>query len=183
FVAVMVIAGVFASHAADDPKLIQAPAKEIQAAPAPQSPLPRLVQTGPRPEPTAYTAIPRARYNRPELAPNGQPWPPVSGYLDQHVDPGGNSAVTVDNTQSSSDMVVKLFDRSSAPPKPIRVFFLRAREQFVMEMVAPGSYDIRYRDLDSGLIFKSQPFTLHESQNDIQLPDRVRHEIQSTDFH
>ena len=51
-----------------------------------------------------------------------------------------------------------------------------------MQNVEAGDYDIRYQNLDSGVISKSQPFKLEENQEDIQLPDRVRHRIQSTDF-
>jgi len=64
-------------------------------------------------------------------------------------------------------MLVKLFDRRSEHPIAVRVLFLGAHDQFTLANVASGAYDIRYQDLDSGIISKSQPFNLEE----IQQPD------------
>lgn len=80
------------------------------------------------------------RYSRPSLASNGQPWPLTSGYLDRlgRVSTNGLSSITVDNAQNSSDMLVKLFDRNERPVA-VRVFFLRAHEQFKLENIQAGS--------------------------------------------
>jgi len=67
-------------------------------------------------------------------------------------------------------MLVKLFDRRFERPVAVRVFFLRAYEQFKLEDIRTGAYDIRYQNLDSGIISKSQPFNLDE----IQEPDGTR---------
>jgi hypothetical protein len=72
--------------------------------------------------------------------------------------------VTIDNTQNASDMLVKLFDRSTDSPVAVRIFFLRANDQFTLKGVKPGAYDIRYQDLDHGVISKSEPFSLTEHE-------------------
>jgi len=103
------------------------------------------------------------RYMRPSLDPNGRPWPLVSSYITlQAVNPDDLSSLTVDNRQNTSDMLVKLFHRTSGHAIAVRVFFLRAHEQFTLANVAAGAYDIRYQDLDSGVISKSQPFNLEQ---------------------
>ena len=108
----------------------------------------------------------RPRYTRPSLDPNGRPWPLISGYLNAYptASPDDLSSLTVDNRQNTSDMLVKLFDRSSEHPIAVRVLFLRAHDQFTLANVASGAYDIRYQDLDSGIISRSQPFNLEQSQ-------------------
>jgi hypothetical protein len=150
-------------------------------------------KTVPVPAAKIYTAVPkdasvaasRVPYLRPELAPNGQPWPNVSVYLlDQAED--GNSVVIVDNTQNSADMLVELYDRAVNPPTDVRVVFLRAREQFRMQGARAGTYDLRYQDLDSGVRRKSEPFDLTERQegHDITKSDRIIHvtDIDGTEF-
>jgi hypothetical protein len=115
------------------------------------------------PVPAVPARTPRPRYSRPALAPNGQPWPSTSAYLvglNEPASADGNSLVTVDNKRNSSDMLVKLFDRRFERPTAVKVFFLRAHQQFQMQNLGVGEYDIRYQDLDSGVISQSQPFTL-----------------------
>ena len=110
------------------------------------------------------------RYTRPSLAPDGRPWPSTSGYLISHptLNLDDLSSLTVDNRQNTSDMLVKLIDRRlTADPIAVRILFLRAHEQFTLANIAAGAYDIRYQDLDSGIILKSQPFNLEQ----IQQPD------------
>jgi len=121
-----------------------------------------------RPAPASEPTSARPRYVRPSLAPNGLPWPLTSGYLTlQAVDTDDLSSLTVDNRQNTSDMLVKLFDRKSERAFAVRVFFLRAQEQFTLANLPAGAYDIRYQNLDSGIILKSQPFNLEQ----IQQPD------------
>jgi len=94
------------------------------------TPLPKTLtiqdlQTTPDRQPKTYTLVPRnaatqTRYSRPALAPNGRPWPSSSGYVFEQSEEG-NSVVTVDNVQNSSDMLVKLFDRRFKRPAAVRV--------------------------------------------------------------
>jgi len=88
-----------------------------------------LTPTRKRPIPQAYIATPRQLYVRPEIAPNGAPWPAASAYVGRAGNEDGHSEVTVDNSQSRSDMLVKLFDRQYKRPVVARIFFLRAGEE------------------------------------------------------
>jgi hypothetical protein len=108
----------------------------------------------------------RPEYIRPVYAPSGEPWPVTSGYIQgyKRLNTRGLSVVTVDNNQNNSDVFVKLVDLTSAQPVAVRVFFIRAHEQFRLMNVRTGIYDIRYRDLDSGVISKSESFKLEETE-------------------
>lgn len=103
-------------------------------------------------------------YARPNLAPNGESWPDVAGYVKGfkklHTD--GLSKVTIDNSQNNSDVFVKLVSINGLDSYPVRVFFIPAFSQFTINKVRAGLYDIRYRDLDSGNLSKSESFTLQE---------------------
>lgn len=103
-------------------------------------------------------------YLRPLAAPNGQAWPKSAGYVKGfkklHTD--GLSKITVDNSQNNSDVFVKLVAISELKSYPVRVFFVPAFNLFTISNIRAGSYDIRYRDLDSGSLSRSEPFTLQE---------------------
>jgi hypothetical protein len=74
------------------------------------------------------------------------------------------SSVTVDNTRNNSDVFVKLVSIDSAKAYPVRVFFIPAHGQFTVNNVTVGNYDVRYRDLDSGALARSESFRLQETQ-------------------
>jgi hypothetical protein len=119
---------------------------------------------------------PKPVYVRPSTADNGAPFPtesgPIANYPVQFTD--GYSKVTVDNSQNGSDVFVKLFSRDRMPEAPIRVFFIRAGESFTEDKVRAGNYDVRYRDLDSGGLSRTESFNLKEIDNG--------REIQSSDL-
>jgi hypothetical protein len=104
----------------------------------------------------------RLIYTRPALAPNRLPWPTQTGYLRgcEQLNKDGESLATIDNRQTMSDMLVKLFDHRT--DRLIRIFFLRAGDTFTMKNVSPGEYDIRYKNLDTGLNRESEPVVLAE---------------------
>ncbi|MBU0909276.1 MAG: DnaJ domain-containing protein, partial [Proteobacteria bacterium] len=103
---------------------------------------------------------------RPTTAPNGQPWPTsaayIKGYKLLHTD--GLSTVTIDNSQNDSDVFVKLVSLDNPQVYPVRQFFIPVQRKFKMKKVTAGSYDIRYRDLDSGGLARSESFRLKEEQ-------------------
>jgi hypothetical protein len=103
-------------------------------------------------------------YQRPLVAPNGKPWPTESGYVPgyKHLVSDGRSRVTVDNSRSDSDVLVKLVSIDDPQPLVVRVFFIKSGEQFIIEDVRTGRFDIRYRDLESGSLWRSEPFHLKE---------------------
>jgi hypothetical protein len=105
------------------------------------------------------------QYVRPRMAPNGSPWPTlasyVSGYKKLHTD--GRSTVTVDNSGNESDVFVKLVFLDSAQAYPVRVFFIPAFGSFTIKGVRAGNYGVRYRDLSTGGISRTEPFSLKEN--------------------
>lgn len=93
----------------------------------------------------------------------------VKGYKKLHTD--GLSSVTVDNTQNDSDVFVKLVSISGNKALPVRQFFIPGRSQFTVNKVRLGNYDIRYRDLNSGALVKSEMFTLEQKTS----PDGIQY--------
>jgi curved DNA-binding protein CbpA len=122
---------------------------------------------GPKP----YQAVPdtpKSKYARPSNSPNGKPWPASSGYIKgyRRLHTEGLSSVTVNNNQNDSDVFVKLVSLDSAKAYPARQFFISGHGSFTLNNVTSGSYDIRYRDLDSGGLSRSEAFTLKETETE-----------------
>lgn len=103
-------------------------------------------------------------YARPSMTPRGMPWPDHSGYLPGYPVLNGNglSTLTVDNSGSASDVLLKLVAVDGNAPLPVRTSFVRGGSSFTMENISPGAYDLRYQSLDSGEIFRSERFDLSE---------------------
>lgn len=112
-------------------------------------------------------------YARPVTAPNGEMWPSnaayIKGYKKLHTD--GLSSVTIDNTQNDSDVFVKLVSISGNNASSVRHFFIPATDRFTVNKVRSGNYDIRYRDLDSGTLAKSETFMLQQKST----PDGIQY--------
>lgn len=129
---------------------------------APPSQPPR----GPKPYAASvpHAASARPTYVRPATAPNGEPWPThaayVPGYPQDKTD--GLSTVTIDNSQNDSDVFVKVVSLDGPNAVPVRSIFIPAHSSFTAKHLAPGPYDVRYRDLDSGHLWRSGQFTLEE---------------------
>ena len=106
----------------------------------------------------------RYPYVRPSTAPNGRAWPVRANYIPGYpqLAGGGLSSVTVDNRRNSSDVFLKLVSLNQVAAYPVRVCFIPAHSQFTFQKVAAGTYDVRYRDLESGGYSKTEPFTLEE---------------------
>jgi hypothetical protein len=104
------------------------------------------------------------KYVRPKAADNGSPFPRKSGYIKGYPIQfkEGYSTLTVNNSKNSSDVFVKLYALDSMPPQPVRVFFIRKGEKFTAVNIKPGSYDVRYRDLQSGGLSRTDNFNLEE---------------------
>lgn len=105
-------------------------------------------------------------------APNGNAWPTVAGYVRgyEKLNTKGLSSVTVDNTRNDSDVFVKLVNLNTTKAYPVRQFFIPAYGKFKVANVTAGQYDIRYRDLSSGSLSRSESFTLEE----VATSDRTR---------
>jgi hypothetical protein len=109
---------------------------------------------------------PAPAYSRPSTAPNGAPWPATAAYVSglKRLHTNGLSNVTVDNSRNDADVFVKLVTLDGPEAYPIRQFFIPAYSKFTVNKVRAGSYDIRYRDLDTGALSRSERFTLEEVQ-------------------
>jgi len=103
-------------------------------------------------------------YVRPRTAPNGEPWPVSAGYIRgyERYRTNGLSTVTVDNSQNNTDVFVKLVSLDKENPINARMFFIPANGSFTVNKVTAGNYDIRYRDLHSGHLSRSEQFKLDE---------------------
>lgn len=105
-----------------------------------------------------------APYARPTTAPNGKPWPVRAGYVSGYpvANAKGYSDITVDNARNDADVFVKLVALDGAVAHPVRHFYISAGERFRMEKVTAGNYDLRYQDLASGRLSRSESFEVEE---------------------
>lgn len=107
------------------------------------------------------------QYVRPSTAPNSQPWPVSAGYIDgyEKLNVNGLSSITVDNTQNDSDVFLKLFALDGQLPYPVRHFFIPAHASFTINKVEVGNYDVRYQDLASGSLSRTEQFKIEETDS------------------
>lgn len=147
------IAGVVLwSWATSKPSIPPVGPKPYQASPVPAS------------HANAMPAPARPAYIKPVAAPNGEPWPTAAGYVEgyEQLHTNGLSTVTVDNSRNDSDVFVKLVSLDGAQAYPVRQFYIPAFAKFTLRDVTAGSYDVRYRDLISGGLSRSEAITLSE---------------------
>ena len=125
----------------------------------PLGPKPYVASPGPRPVPVVPA------YERPTTAPNGKPWPTSAAYVPgyQRLHMKGLSSVLVDNSQNGSDVFVKLVSLDGPQAYPVRVFYIPGHGRFTLNKITIGQYDIRYRDLTSGALARSEAFNLEET--------------------
>jgi hypothetical protein len=120
---------------------------------------------------------PKPAYVRAATAPNGAPWPTSAAYVAHYprLNTKGYSMVTVDNSQSDSDVFVKIVTADGVKRVAARVFFIPAFGQFVAQKLTKGNYLIEYQDLSSGRIYRGDAFLLEENQ----LSDRIQYSKES----
>lgn len=109
-------------------------------------------------------------YTRPTLTPQGRPWPTNSSYL-----PGtpvlwndGACEITVDNTLHDSDVHVKLVATASADGggganTTVREAYLQRGTRMRFETLRPGTYELRYRALLTGIIVRAATVELTQA--------------------
>jgi hypothetical protein len=102
------------------------------------------------------------RYTRPATAPNGRPWPASAGPIDGYplLNDSGGLGLTLDNSQNSADMFIKLVSLGSNPPQPVRHLFVPAQGSLAVEQLTPGRYELRYRNLATGALVRSPPVSV-----------------------
>jgi len=104
-------------------------------------------------------------YARPAAAPNGEPWPSSSDYIGGYHqrNTNGLSQVVLDNSKNSTDAFVKIVSVSETAPRVVRSIFLQASDRFTVNNLRAGNYEIRYQNLDTGILMRSEVFALEES--------------------
>lgn len=104
-------------------------------------------------------------YIRPDVSPNGRPWPVGAGYLagEPQTNMAGRSELTIDNRQNDSDVFVKLVFLAGNLSRTARQVFIPAHAQFTIKSIQAGEFDVRYRDLNSGVLSRSEPLRLTET--------------------
>ena len=114
-------------------------------------------------------------YARARTAPNGQPWPAGSDYVEgyQRLNDGGLSEVLVDNSRNDADMFVKLVSLDGPTAYPVRTLFVAARSRMTLDKLSIGTYDLRYRNLVSGGLFRTPAFILEE----VHTPGRTQNSV------
>jgi len=113
-----------------------------------------------------YSPPARPKYIRPSLSPVGTSWPSSAGYVGgyQIQAQGGLSTVTIDNSRNSSDVFLKLVWLSASEAIPARMCFIPAYSRFTFSSVMTGRYDVRYKNLDTGGLSKTEEFILDEKK-------------------
>jgi hypothetical protein len=84
------------------------------------------------------------------VAPNGEPWPAQSGYVDGF--PIGNKGeelqLTLDNSSNAAAVFIKVYDLERHAN--VRYAFVQARDKLVVDQLSNGKYEIRYQNIDLG---------------------------------
>ncbi len=96
----------------------------------------------------------------------GYRFPGATGYIKgyQIKAKTGRSTLTVDNSQGTFDVFIKLFTLSSERPQTIRAFLVKQGQEFTVENVTRGTYDVRYRNLSTCDLFRTPKFKLTEEK-------------------
>lgn len=128
-------------------------------------------------EAPARTVTAFGGYVRASVAPNGQRWPGASGYVDGYelLNKGGASEVVIDNSRSDADVFAKLVSLDGPVAFPVRTVFIAARGRLVLDMLSIGTYDVRYRNLTSGGLYRTPAFILEE----VHTPRGTQHSVAS----
>jgi hypothetical protein len=81
------------------------------------------------------------------VAPNGEPWPLLSGYVPGYkvANQGGSTRVLVDNSANSSDVFVKLSD--VAQNQDVRHVLVLAGQKFTIDNLMASHYEVHSVDL------------------------------------
>ncbi|MBC7452482.1 MAG: J domain-containing protein [Massilia sp.] len=80
-------------------------------------------------------------------APNGEPWPSSSGYVDGYPvgNPGDEMQLRIDNTANPVAVFVRLYDLDRHAYA--RHSYVLAREALVIDQLAAGKYEVRYHNV------------------------------------
>ena len=81
-------------------------------------------------------------------APNGEPWPAQSGYVEGFPiqNKGEDMQLTLDNGGNDSPVFIKVYDLERK--SNVRYAYVLARDSWVVDKLASGKYEIRYQNID-----------------------------------
>jgi hypothetical protein len=82
-----------------------------------------------------------------QVAPNGDPWPPQSGYIDGFplANQGEEMQLLVDNSNNPSPVLVKIYDLERR--SNVRHAYVMGRAKFLIDKLAAGKYEVRYQNI------------------------------------
>lgn len=103
-----------------------------------------------------------SEYIRPLKAENGSLFPAKSDYIIGYEQLANEdyATLTINNTENTSDLYLKLYALDGDYTTPVRVFFVIAEGEFTLEDLNVGDYELRYQDLDTGGFAKTEPLPL-----------------------
>jgi hypothetical protein len=83
-------------------------------------------------------------------APNGEPWPAQSGYIEGFpiANKGEDMQLTLDNASNASPVFIKVYDLERK--SNVRYAYVLANDTLVVDKLASGKYEIRYQNVDLG---------------------------------
>lgn len=92
--------------------------------------------------------------------------PSEAGYIKGYPlhNTAGSAYVSLDNRGNDFDVLVKLVYLGADAVYPARQVFIPAGQQFKIQNVSLGQYDIRFRNLSNGAIQATPPFNLTEQR-------------------
>ncbi|HEX8404530.1 MAG TPA: J domain-containing protein [Duganella sp.] len=84
------------------------------------------------------------------VAPNGEPWPAASGYLEGFTvgNRGDDMQLMLDNGNNASAVFIKIYDIDRRAN--VRYAYVLAHDKLMVDKLSNGKYEIRYQNLDLG---------------------------------
>lgn len=84
------------------------------------------------------------------VAPNGEPWPVRSGYMEGFPvgNRGDDMQLTLDNAGNASPVFIKVYDMERRAN--VRYAYVQAHDKLLVDKLINGKYEIRYQNLDAG---------------------------------
>jgi hypothetical protein len=84
------------------------------------------------------------------VAPNGEPWPARSGYMEGFPvgNRGDDMQLTLDNAGNNSAVFIKVYDLDRRAN--VRYAYVQAHDKLLVDKLTNGKYEIRYQNLDAG---------------------------------
>ena len=84
------------------------------------------------------------------VAPNGEPWPARSGYVDGFPigNKGDELVLNIDNSGNAAPVFVKLYDQERR--SNVRYLYVLANDKLTVEQLSAGKYEVRYQAVGPG---------------------------------